>query len=167
VSLWATADAAPAAGVVTIDLVDGVSGTVIADAQAVNNAIAFNASALTTAWQHLKALQAAECVFRTPATLPTTVYLRIRITTAITSGRQVFFDQLALAPMVEIYPGGPLLAALTGSLSLQTGDTWGVAVTNDRAGLLREWCNRNFQMDTLGLLFPTSSTPTIPDSVIS
>ncbi len=167
VSLWAIADSAPAAGVVTIDLVDGVSGTVVADAQAVSNSIAFNASALTTAWQHLKALQAGECVFRTPATLPTTVYLRIRITTAITSGRQVFFDQLALAPMVEIYPGGPLLAALTGSLSLQTGDTWGVAVTNDRAGLLREWCNRNFQMDTLGLLFPTSSTPTIPDSVIS
>ena len=167
VSLWATADAAPAAGAVTVDLVDGVSGAVIADAQAVSNSIAFNANGLTTAWQHLKALQAGECVFRTPATLPTTVYLRIRITTAITSGRKVFFDQLALAPMAEIYPGGPMLAALTGSLPLQTGDTWAVAVTNDRAGLLREWCNRNFQMDTLGLLFPTSSTPTIPDSVVS
>lgn len=167
ISLWACCDVVPGAGVITIDLVDGIGGTVLQDVQGNSQSITFNASALTTSFQHLKALQAAECVFRTPAALPTVVYLRIRISTAVTNTRKVFFDQCALVAMTEMYSGGPLLAAFAGSTAFAAGDSWSVATTNDRAGLLREWCQRNFDMASLGLLFPSSGSPTIPDSVVS
>lgn len=167
ISLWACADSAPAAGVLAIDLVDGVGGTVLADAQGVNNSLIIAATGLTTGWKHLRDLQASECVFRTPAVLPTVVYLRIRISTAITSGRKVFVDSVALAPAVELYTGGPLVAAFAGSTPFAAGDTWSIATTNDRAGLVREWCERNFGLATLGLALPTSASPTIPDSVVS
>ena len=167
VSLWACCDVVPGAGVITIDLVDGVGGTVLTDEQGASNSITFNASALLTTWQHLKTLQASECIFRTPAVLPTVVYLRLRISTAVTNTRKVFFDNFAIAPATEVYAGGPLLAAFAGSTAFAAGDTWSIATTNDRAGLLREWCQRNFDMASLGLLFPSSGSPTIPDSVVS
>lgn len=167
VSLWAICDVIPGAGVITIDLVDGVGGTVVQDAQGANNSLTFNASSLTTSWQHLEDLQASECVFRTPAVLPVVCYFRIRISTAVTNTRKVFFDNVALAPMTELYAGGPLLAAFAGATSSGIGDSWSIATTNDRAGLVREWCQRNFDMATLGLMFPTSGSPTVPDSVVS
>jgi hypothetical protein len=165
VSLWACCDSVPAAGVVTIDLWDG--SAVINDAQAVPNSITFNASALTTSFQHLNALQAAECAFRTPAVLPPLVYLRVRISTAITNTKSMFVDNVGLTAFNQIYSGGPLLALFSGNVAWQTNDTWTVTTTNNRVGVLREWCNRNFGMDALGLLFPTSGAPTIPDSVVS
>lgn len=165
ISLWACCDVVPGAGVITIDLVDGVGGTVVADAQSVNNSITFNASALLTTWQHLKTLQASECVFRTPATLPTAVYLRIRISTAVTNTRKVFFDSVAMAALTEMYAGGPLLAAFAGSKSFSTADTFTVTTTNDRAGVLLEYMQRSCDLASLGLLLPSSGSPTIPDSV--
>lgn len=59
ISLWAIADVVPAAGVITLDLVDGIAGTIIKDKQGVQNSISFNSSGLTTAFQHLDALVSA------------------------------------------------------------------------------------------------------------
>lgn len=165
ISLWACVDAVAAAGVITVDLFDG--SAVINDAQGSPNSITFNATALTTAFQHLSALQAAECVFRLPAVVPPVVYLRIRISTAVTNTKSMFVDQVGLTPMTEIYSGGPLLALFSGNTAWAAADTFTVTTTNDRAGVLREWCERNFGMAALGLIFPTSATPTIPDSVVS
>lgn len=165
VSLWAICDVVPAAGVVTVDLVDGIGGSVIQDKQGTNNSFTFNASSLTTSWKHLTTLVSGECVFRMPTIVPPLVYLRIRQSTAISSGTIMFLDHVALAEMTEIYDGGPLLAVFSGSNDMKVGDYWTVAVTNDRAGLVNEWCNRNFNLASLGLLLPSSSSPTIPDSV--
>lgn len=168
VSLWAVADVVPAAGVFTVDLVDGIGGSVIADAQGTNNTFTFAAADLTTSWQHLSELVSGECVFRTPAVLPPLVYLRIRISTAVSSGTSVFVDHVALAEMVAAYAGGPLLAAFAGATAFATDDEWTVAVTNDRAGTVQEWCERNFGLAALGLLLPSNAggTETIPDSVV-
>lgn len=167
-SLWAICDVVPAAGVITIDLVDGIGGSVIADKQAVNNSFTFNASALTTGWQHVSALVSGECVFRMPLVVPPLVYLRIRISTAITNTRQMFVDHVALAEMQELYSGGPLIAAFSGATPLKNEDSWTVTVANDRAGEIQEYYNRNFKMAEQGLLLPSnaSGSETIPDTVI-
>jgi hypothetical protein len=165
VSLWAICDAVPAAGVVKVELVDGIGGTVINDAQGVANTITFNATALTTGWQHLSVLQASECIFRTPAQLPPLIYLRIRESTAISNTKNMWIDNVALAPVQEFYNGGPGLVLFTGSKVWDAGDTVSVAITNDRAGLIREYMNRNFDLAAKELLLPTSGAPTIPDSL--
>lgn len=166
ISLWACADIVPGAGALTVDLVDGIGGMVIADAQSVANSITFNASSLTTGFQHLSQLQTGECVFRTPAILPSLIYLRIRISTAVTNSRKVFWDNVGMNALTQVYAGGPLMSAFAGAKPFSTADTWTITVANDRLGVLREWCNRNFNMAALGLLMPTSASPTIPDSVV-
>lgn len=165
ISLWAVADAAIAAGVVTIDLFDG--SAVINDAQAVANSLTFNATSLTTSFKHLSALTASECAFRTPAVLPANVYLRVRISTALTNARSMYIDQVAMTPLTQLYNGGPYMALFSGSTAWTTNDTFTVTTTNNRAGILREWLERNFSTSSLGLLFPTNASPTIPDSVVS
>ena len=165
ISLWAICDAAIAAGVVVIDLVDGIGGSVINDDQGVANSVTFNASALTTGWQHLSVLQAAECAFRTPSVLPPLVYLRIRLTTALTNTKNMFIDNVALVAFSELYAGGPFIAVMTGNKAFAAGDTFTITTTNDRAGELREYTNRNMAMDQKELLFPTSATPNIPDTM--
>lgn len=169
VSLWAIADVVPAAGAITIDLVNGVGGAVIQDAQGVNNSLSFDADDLTTGWQHLSALVSGECVFRMPAVVPDIAYFRIRISTAVSAGTSVFIDNVALTRMQALYPGGPLAAAFAGSSPFAVTDTFEIVTTNDRAGLVQEWFNRNFNMAQLGLLLPSDSTSneTIPDSVVS
>lgn len=164
VSLWACCDTVPSAGVITVDLVDGISGTVLLDSQSVSQSISFNASALLNGFQHLSQLQTSECYFRTPAILPTSVYLRVRISTAVTSGCSVFVDNVALTNPTQLYSGGPFLASFAGNTPFTTADTWQLIITNSRTGVVREYCERNFSMSTLGLLFPTASSPTIPDS---
>lgn len=163
VSLWGICDAAIAAGVIVVDLVDGIGGSVIQDVQSVNNSLTFNASSLTTSWQHLSALQAAECAFRTPAVLPPLVYLRIRLTTALTNTKNMYLDNVALTPFTELYSGGPSAQIFAGSAPWAAGDTFTLTTTNDRAGVVREYSNRNFLLDAKELLFPTAASPNIPN----
>lgn len=277
ISLWAIADVVPAAGVITLDLVDGIAGTIIKDKQGVQNSISFNASGLTTSFQHLDALVSAvnesqkititgtptggdftltfngqttagiahnasagtvqteletlsniesgdvtatggalpgsavdieftgnlaaqnvpemtadgsgltggsspdatistttegssnELAFRTPTVLPDLVYLRLRISTAISGGTSVFVDNVSLATLIELYAGGPLVATFAGATEFKAGDLWTITTTNDRAGQIQEAYNRNFDMAQLGLMLPskTDGTETIPGSVIS
>lgn len=277
VSLWAIADVVPAAGIITIDLVDGIGGTIIKDAQGVQNSISFDCTNLSTSWQHLDALVAAvnevqqvsisgtptggtftltydgqttgtiaynadaatvqaalealsniesgdvsatggalpgtpvdieftgqlaaqdvpemttdgsgltggsspdsavatttdgssnDLAFRTPKVLPDLVYLRVRISTAVSSGTSVFIDSVALDTMTELYSGGPFVAIFGGSIDFKVGDLWTVTTTNDRAGSIQEAYNRNFNMARLGLLLPskTNGAETVPDTVIA
>lgn len=273
---WFLADVVPAAGQITIDLVDGIGGTVIQDDQGVRNSFTFAAADLTTSFKHVDDLVAArnevqrvtitgsptggtftltydgqttagiafdataaavqsalealsniaagdvscsggplpgtpvdvtftgqlgsrnvvemtadgsgltggtsptanvstttegspgEVVFRTPRVLPAAIYLRVRISTAVSAGTSVFVDHLALTAMQALYAGGPLAAVFAGSDEFKAGDLWTVTVTNDRAGLLQEWTNRIVDMAALGLLLPSNSAgaETVPDSVV-
>lgn len=274
VSLWAIADITPAAGVISIDLVDGIGGTLISDKQGAQNSLSFNASDLTQAWKHLDTLVAAlnesqkititgtptggtftlsfdgqttgtisynassgtvqsalealsnvevgdvsatggalpgtavdieftgllassnvpqmtaddalltggttptvtittttegssnELAFRTPTVVPDVVYLRLRISTVVSAGTLVFIDHVALAEFTEIYAGGPLVSVFSGATEFKIEDVWTVTTTNDRAGQIQEAYNRNFNMVQLGLLLPSNTIGTIPDSVI-
>lgn len=169
VSMWVQASAAIAAGVLKLELIDGIGGSIINDSNGVANALTFNASSLTTSWQHLKDLVSGECVFRLPLVVPPLVYFRLRISTAVTNARSIFFDHLAMAQMRQLYNGGPFVAAFTGAAAFKLEDSFTIAVTNDRAGLVGEYMNRNFSLAQNNLLIPSndSAGETIPDTVAS
>lgn len=163
VSLFAICDSVPAAGTIIVDLVDGIGGSVINDDQGVANSISFSATALTTSWQHLKALQTGECAFRTPAVLPPLQFLRIRQSVAISNGKNMFLDNVQLSPFTELYSGGPFVAMFSGGKTFAAGDTITLTTTNDRAGKTREYSNRNLNMAANELIFPTSAAWTVPN----
>jgi len=156
-------------GVITVDLVEGFGGSVINDAEGTANSFTFNASSLTTTFKSLNELVTGETVFRIPAVVPTLVYLRIRQSTPIDASAAVFFDHWAVSTMTQLYPGGPLAAAFSGSSNFEVDDKITITVTNDRAGEVQEWYNRNFNMARLGLLLPSNAagSETIPDTVVS
>lgn len=165
-----TVNTAAASGVIQLSLVDGVSGTVINDEQGNANTLTVNCTDLTTSFQALAdVLASGDPIFRTPRKMPNLVYLRVRFSTAPPSTRKVYFDELSLVEMTELYPGGPLAAAFAGNQQFRIDDAWTITVTNDRAGLLHEWMHRTFDLAGLGLLLPSDSggSETIPDTVVS
>lgn len=165
VNLWAKAsNAAVNTGVLTVDLIDG-SNTVVTDSQGVNNSWTVNCAALNTTYT------AQNGIFRTPAVLPDTLKLRLRVTTALT-GDDVLVDDVAMTPLVNVYTGGPGLAVFSGATPFVKTDTWTVAQTNDRGsanylGTFQALLDRFFDTRAKGLLFPSSGSPTIADSLIT
>lgn len=156
---------APAAGVLTVDLIDG-SNVVIQDDQGANNSFTIDLTGLTTSYAPYTG------VFRIPASPPATIKLRLRLTTALTDGRSVYFDKMSMGLMTRLYSGGPYLAIHSGNNPFVLNDYASATVTNDRGGQTNltsfgPLLERFFQLSTLDLLFPSSSTPTIPDSLIT
>ena len=170
-NLWMMADVVPAAGVITVDLVDGIGGTVLADEAGTNNTFTITCSGLTTSFV------AKNGVFRTPKIMPTAVYLRIRISTAVTTGSSIFFDHAALVEMSELYKGGPSASIFSGKTAMRKAaadgqvdaDYFILTTTNDRAGEFQEWFERNFNMREKGLLLPsdTGGAETISDALVA
>lgn len=161
--LWACCDVTPAQGVLTIELVDGIGGAVLSDDEGESCATTIDCTALTTSYQP------TAVVFRTPTAVPTTAYLRIRISTAISGGTSVFLDEVAMRAMTELYPGGLFVAAFQGKTDHQVGDDAQIQVTNDFAGELHTWCDRVFGLRAARLLLPSDTTgnETLPDSLIA
>lgn len=161
--LYAAVDVVPAAGVFTVDLVDGIGGSVIADDQATNNSFTFNAADLTTT------MASKSGAFRTPSVLPALVFLRIRASTAVSAGTSSFIDEVCLRPMTELYPGGPWAAAFSGRTQWDIADTGNLAIANDEGGAIHRWADRVFDLRENNLLLPTDSggTETIADSLIA
>ncbi len=151
------ADVVPAAGVFTFDLVDGIGGSVINDEAGTANSFTVTCSGLSTSFA------ARNGVFRTPRVLPAAVYMRIRITTAVSGGTSIFLDHAALAEMVELYAGGPSAAVFSGRTPFRKGsnqvlaDYFTLTAANNRAGEFQEWFDRNFQMREKGLQLPSDA----------
>jgi hypothetical protein len=160
-NLWAAVDVIPAAGVLEVALVDGVSGDIIADDQGVDNSFTVDLTAGTT-WQ-----TAYNGSFHTPLTLPRAVYLRIKLTTALSSGTSVFLDELCLTKATRLYSGGPYLAVFSGNLEFELEDYVEIAITNDRNGLIHEWLHRLLNLSGKDLMLPTAASPTQDDSLAS
>jgi hypothetical protein len=162
--VWVKASsAAPAAGVLTVDLVDGVGGTVINDAAGTDNSYTIGHASLTSSFQ------AFTGVFRMPAAPPAQAYLRIRISTAVTNTVSVYLDEVYLGEMTEAYVDGPSVIVFNGGTDWLAGDLATVTVTNDRAGLIHEWLNRLLGLRGERLLFPTvtDTSETQADSLVA
>lgn len=159
--------AAAANGTLTIDLVDA-GNNVLNDQNNAANSFSINLTQLTTSYQ------AFGGVFRTAQILTATPFLRLRLTgTPLTVNRGVYLDKLAMGQMTRCYTGGPSLACFAGSIPLASGDYLMVAVTNGRgaAGTLDTWQTLAWRMfpefASSELLLPSSSSPTLSDTLIS
>lgn len=156
-------DVQPAAGAIKVELLDGIGGSVIADDESVSNLLDIDPNALTTSFA------AESATFRTPSVMPDTVYLRIRISTGITVGSSIFWDEMCLVPSTQLYTGGPFAALFTGATHWELDDEFTITATNDRGGAIHEWCNRVYDLRTNNLLIPSNNAggETIDDSLIS
>lgn len=167
INWWGKVDVVPAAGVLTIDLVDG-SNVVINDDQGVANSQTYTLSGFTTSFVSKTA------AFRLPRSLPSVVKLRVRISTALSGGSSLFIDRLGFTPGVALYPGGPRAAIFSGQTTAKfvAGDGFTLTTTNDYGGAsnlstFQQLFERLFGMRDLGLLLPSNGSPTIADSLIS
>ncbi|MDO8671336.1 MAG: hypothetical protein Q7O66_07880 [Dehalococcoidia bacterium] len=156
---------APAAGVLTVDLFDGSS--IINDENGVANSFTIDLTTLTTNYASKTG------VFRTPSILPATIYLRMRLSTALTNARSVYFDKASLGTMTQAYTSGPYVAVHAGSIPFEVGDLGTVVITNSRgaAGTLDTWQVLFYRffadMGNSELLLPSSASPTISDALIA
>lgn len=156
-------DSVPAAGVLTVDLVDGIGGTVINDQAGTANSFTIAATGLTTSFV------AKTGVFRTPAAMPAQVYLRIRISTAVSNTSSVFVDEVYLGPMTETYVDGPSVVVFDGATAWLPDDRITATITNDREGKMMEYLDRILGLRESRLIFPTvtDSSESQPDSLIA
>lgn len=159
---WYKVSATPAAGVIEFSLVDG-SGTTIADSAGTNNLT--TQSLTSTSTTYLK----FSTTFRLPAVLPSTVKLKVRLSTAIDSGKSVFIDRVALTPMTQLYAGGPYVAVASGATDMVLNDAWTIAVTVSSTGAIQKAFDRMFNMRSLGLQLPsaTGAAETLDDAMVA
>jgi len=173
------ASVVPAAGALSFQLTDG-SGTVVN-----NNAGTANTITTTVSGYGSTAYQTITGTFQTPTNMPENIRLRIRASTKITTGSVVYVDYLALTEPTSnsgyggLYAGGPFLSAFRGSVdpvnyvSPTIGDRWTVAVVNNGASSspyplsFNILFNQLFNMSSLGLILPSSGSPTQASSLIS
>lgn len=166
VSLWLRVSSVPAAGVLTVELVDG-TGSVVNDNAGTPNSFTINLAALPAAtWK------AEQGIFRLPKALPATLKIRLRLSTALSAGTNLNLDHLAMTAMRQPYTGGPFVAVCSGTSPFAAGDGWSVVTTNDRGGAsnnstFQALFDRLFAMRSLGLVLPSSATPTIADTLIT
>lgn len=159
---WIQTPTAPAAGVLSIELANAATGgSIIQDANGVNNAISQSLTGLTAAtWTSVKG------VFRTPTVLSTNQFLRLRMTTAESSTKQLLMNRFAMAPMLQLYPGGPFVSQFSNSNKVIKNDQWTIAI-GQTYGLFQRLFDAVFNMKSLGLVLPNNSSPTISDSLIA
>lgn len=156
-NLFYKLDVDPAAGVLTVDLYDGSS--VINDEAGTANSVEISLPGVNdTNWHALSGF------FRLPDPLPATVYLRIRLSTALSVGSSVFIDQAALVEATRLYDGGPYLAAFIGGTDFAIDDYFTVAVANNRSSLYQEACDVFFDTLELDVRIPTDGSPSITNS---
>lgn len=153
--------ASPLAGVLEIALTDG-SGTIQNDASgtACSTTVALTTIADTN-WHNFNA------VFRLPLVLPTQVKLRIRLSTALSSGKTVYIDSVSMNPMTPLYSGGPYVSIFSGNTAMVLNDAWTVSFT-PTYGQVQLYSWRFFNLPALGMRLPSATvSPTVPDSVIA
>jgi len=169
VIIRAKVDVVPAAGVVTVDLIKQDGTTVWADSQSVANSFTVNCPSLTTNWQTFSG------VFRMPNALFdafTTYRIRVRISTGLSAGTNLYLEDVAMTEMYETYASGLYVALFTGSLAFYKNDTFTITTTNDRGGAtnlntFQTLCDRLWDMRGKRLLLPSNGAPNIADTLIT
>lgn len=165
VNLWLRAAGVITGGVLTVELVDG-SGVVINDQAGTANTETIALTGFSTSWT------AKNFGFRLPIILPTTVRLRIRISTALT-GANLFMDDVTFCQPTNLYPGGPNACVFAGATAFEASpdpDAFTLTFTNDRGGAtygatFQFLFNRLFQ--TPGLVLPYAAVPSYADTLIT
>ena len=92
--------------------------------------------------------------FRLKNTVRQPVYLHISAQ-PFNYDESLYIGELAVVKGIELYSGGPFVAAFNG-VEPAEGDEFVLTSTNNRAGELQEWFDRVFGMATKGLLLPAA-----------
>lgn len=150
VNVYMRKSAGLVAGVVEISLVNGSNAIITNDAGTeLKKQVAFGT--LTTSFA------AYNEFFQLPKVLPSTIKLRVRASTALTSGESVFIDDLCLVKAKEAYTGGPYIAIFRASTESILNDQWNVTVANNQGGLIQSGFDQMFGMRELGMQLPSLS----------
>ena len=149
-------------GVLEISLVDDFGGSVVNDAQGTANSSSVDLSALTNAaWYNWGGF------LRTPETFSNNMYIKLTCSTAIDASGILYVDSFWMSSVAELYPSGPSMFVTSGPTNWDVRDLRRVAVSNNYGGDVNQWLDRVFDLKGNGKKFPTASSPTILDSVIS
>lgn len=147
------------AGVLEVSLVDG-SNTIIQDdaGNDLKKQVAFGT--LTTSYAPYNFFASL------PKLLPAVVKIRVRMSTAATSGESVYVDDLAMAKAVELYPRGPYASIFRGSTDALLNDQWNITVSQNNGGIFQTNFDAFFDMRGLNLQLPSAGSPTIAESLV-
>lgn len=145
------------AGQVRLSLQDSNTGTVLSGASV---SIPYT-TGTTYGWKSV--------VFRAPLNLPSGINIALEQTTAVNSGATFYLDELVLAEVRQIAPGGAGVVVLPGSTDWAVNDSLFLTLTNNGEGAWNTELDRFFGMYERGLLLPanTGGAETILDSLIS
>lgn len=160
-SLALRVSSVPAAGVITVDLHDGTS--VINDdaGNAQSQTISLTSGVSTSAWTTFGG------AFRLPSPKPSSVFYRIRFSTALSNTVVCYLDSAMFGKaMTELYEGGPYAAVVATSSQLGIGDRWTVDVTNDYRGALQTLVWRLFGLPACQLPSATGGSETVSDALL-
>ena len=153
-------------GVITVNLRDS-AGTAVGTA--ITLRLSGGGQPLTAAYQ---IFTSTFSVAR--GSLPTTLYLDIASTTAVSAGKTVMIDELIFAPMIPLYAGGPSVIAYSGSTDWNTQDNFTLSVvsnTDDGAagnqGLFMKSFQRWFRTEAQGIYLPVAASPTQADTYVT
>lgn len=151
---------AGATGTIRISVQDG-SGTIIGTANDFSLEIIL-ASGATTSYA---------IVFnplRSPRNVPNETYLVLESTTAVAVA-DAYIDEIVLAEMMPIAPGGQALSVIAGATDWRIDDFAQYTFTNNNEGAFVRAFDRLFDMYGHGLALPqkTDGTETILDSLIA
>jgi len=158
VSFWARVGAATT-GIVQIRLEDASGNTI-------GTAISLDLSTLTTSFtQHSVSFSIAK------SALPTTLFMVIRSTTAIANTGILYLDELILAPMQQLYPGGPVALVTVGTTDWAINDRGAIAVASTTGsgtdGIFMKAFHRWLHPEAYGIYLPISASPTINDNLVT
>jgi hypothetical protein len=176
-NIWMRRDGtAPSAGELTFSLIDG-NNNVILDEAGNPCTTTVNLTTLTTSYA------AYNVSFRTPQVLPFTVGTQTQTQSllismpagnALSNGRAVYVDTMALGPMAQLYASGPFLAVFSGGTNFAQGDYCQLNVTNSRGagGTLSTFQTVCFQMFYPYFLqnefiLPSAASPNVSDALIT
>jgi len=151
-----------APGVNTIVEIVDAGGTVYESAAIGREArLSVASGSLTTSWQ----LFSGTCFLPPEIAKGSKVVVRTSGNVANTS--EVFVDDVTVAEMYPLGRGNGYVQILPGATPYRKGDEYQRAFTNNEAGQVGLYCDRFFGLAGMGLALPSSSSPTILDSVIA
>jgi hypothetical protein len=147
-------------GIFRVALTDA-SGNVLGNCSVAQN---FASTAVTTtAWTHRRN------AFTTPLNLPSEVRVSIETDAgggALAAGAKLIIDEVILAEVVTLYPGGPGAVIVPGTADYELDDSMQVSIAKTQ----NEWhleLDRYLDLAGRGVRFPTSNSPTISTTLIA
>lgn len=106
-------------------------------------------------------------VFTTGSTVPSGLHSRIRsVGTALSSGENIHIDDFMLVPMARQRAGSMAITIVPGQSSVSRGDITALSVSNTRLKW-HLWLDWTLGLVRSGITLPSSTTPTVSESLIT